>query len=103
MACFAVGVPSALSFNVLAGWHPLAGIPAFAQANLFTLIDELTSNVLLPAVGLAFALFAGWALPPGALDRELLLSARAAAVLRGLLRWGAPAAIAVAALVPMLG
>ncbi|TXH48775.1 MAG: sodium-dependent transporter [Burkholderiaceae bacterium] len=103
VACFAVGVPSALSFNVLAGWHPLAGIPAFAQANLFTLIDELTSNVLLPAVGLAFALFAGWALPPGALDRELLLSARAAAVLRGLLRWGAPAAIAVAALVPMLG
>ena len=101
-ACFLVGVPSALSFNLLDDWYPLRGVAAFATANVFTLIDELTSNVLLPLVGLVFALFAGWALPAGAFVQQLPLPDRVAGALRGLLRWGVPAAIVAAALVPVL-
>ena len=100
--CFAAGIPTLLSFNLWAGWHPLAGVPGFAQATLYDLIDELTSNVLLPLGGLAIAVFAGWALPARALAAELGLSPAAAAMLRAALRYVAPAAITLAALAPVL-
>ncbi|MFH1851569.1 MAG: sodium-dependent transporter [Candidatus Neomarinimicrobiota bacterium] len=48
-----VGVPSALSFNLLADWK-LFGL------TFFDLADFLASNVLLPAGGLAIAVFVAW-------------------------------------------
>jgi NSS family neurotransmitter:Na+ symporter len=68
--CFAAGLSSVFSFNIWSGWHPLAAFPTLAQATVFDLLDELTSNVLLPLGGFALAIFAGWALPPRILDQN---------------------------------
>jgi NSS family neurotransmitter:Na+ symporter len=99
-ACFVAGIATVLSFSAWKGWHPLGALPAFAGATVFDLLDHLTSNVLLPAGGLAISLFAGWALPAAVLEAELKLGARAAACLRHVLRWWAPALILAVALAP---
>jgi hypothetical protein len=55
---------------------------------------------MLPAGGLALALFAGWALPKALLAEELRMTRRGAALLHGLLRWPTPALIALTAVAP---
>lgn len=96
--CFVAGVPTVLSFNLWADWHPLANVPGFATATFFDLIDHLTSNVMLPVGGFALALFSGWAIPARFLREQLRLGGRGAAALLVLLRYVAPAGIAVATL-----
>jgi len=88
--CFVAGLATVFSFNRWSHWSPTP----------YELIDHLTSNVLLPIGGLAIALFAGWALPRSVLSEELRLTPRGAARLRWLLRWAAPALIALTALAP---
>jgi NSS family neurotransmitter:Na+ symporter len=90
--CLVAGLASVFSFNLWSHWTPTP----------FAALDHLTSNVLLPAGGLALALFAGWALPKEVLAGELGLAPRAAALLRWLLRWPTPALIAATALAPAL-
>lgn len=94
--CFLAGVPTVVSFNLWSGWHPLAAVPGFAGATYFDLIDDLTSNVLLPIGGFALALFSGWAIPARFLSEQLRLGTRGTSVLLVLLRYVAPAGIAVA-------
>ena len=53
---------------------------------------------MLPLGGFALAIFAGWALPPRILDKELSLSRTGAVWLHRLLRYVVPAGIAAAAL-----
>ena len=89
-ACFVAGLATVFSFNRWSHWSPTP----------YELIDHLTSNVLLPIGGLAIALFAGWALPASVLAGELRLTPRGGARLRWLLRWAAPALIALTALAP---
>ena len=89
-----------LSFNVWAGWFPLASIPLFATATLFDLIDHLTSNVLLPVGGFGLAIFVGWLVPSPRSADELGLARSALAVLRWLLRYLVPAGIAAATIAP---
>ena len=101
-ACFAGGLVTVLSFNRWAGWHPLAHVPAFAQATAFDLLDDLTSNLMLPIGGFWLCVFAGWALPASLLAEELRLGQAGAARLRWILRYVAPAGIAAAALAPLL-
>jgi neurotransmitter:Na+ symporter, NSS family len=101
--CFATGLATVFSFNLWADWHPLAGVAGFAQATVFDLLDYLTSNVLLPAGGLALALFAGWAVPVRALVAELGLSPAASALLAAMLRYVVPLGIAAVGLAPLLG
>jgi len=91
-ACFAAGLATVFSFNRWAHWRPTP----------FDAIDHLTSNVMLPAGGLALSLFAGWALPRSLLAEELGLGARGAALLRFVLRWVTPALIALLALGPLV-
>jgi NSS family neurotransmitter:Na+ symporter len=91
-ACFAAGLATVFSFNWWSHWRPTP----------FEALDYLTSNVLLPLGGLALALFAGWALPARALAPELGLGERGAARLRFMLRWVAPALIALVALAPAI-
>ncbi len=100
--CWAVGLATVLSFNLWAGWFPLAAMPGLAKATVFELLDHLTSNLLLPIGGLALALFAGWAIPAGVLADELGLGPISAAILRVLLRYVAPAGIAGATLGPLI-
>jgi NSS family neurotransmitter:Na+ symporter len=101
VACFLAGLATVLSFNRWADWYPLAGIPGFAQATVFDLVDHATSNALLPLGGCALAVFAGWALPRAFLAAELGLAPGAAARLHWVLKYVAPAGIAAAALAPL--
>jgi NSS family neurotransmitter:Na+ symporter len=95
--CFVVGIATVLSFNVWSDWHPFGAVVGFETATVFDLLDYLTSNILLPIGGLAIALFAGWAIPERMLVEELGLSPAGGHVLRSLLRYVAPAAIAATA------
>jgi NSS family neurotransmitter:Na+ symporter len=96
--CFVAGIATVLSFNVWKGWHPLGGVTGFESATVFDLLDYLTSNVLLPIGGFAIAAFAGWAVPERMLAEELGLGPRGARILRVILRYVAPAAIAATAI-----
>ena len=101
-ACFATGLGTVFSFNLWAGWYPLAALPGFASATVFELLDYLTSNILLPLGGLGVALFAGWAVPVRALVAELGLSPPAATLLSAMLRYVVPLGIAAVGLGPLL-
>jgi NSS family neurotransmitter:Na+ symporter len=102
-ACtFVAGIATALSFNLWSNWYPLAGLGIASSATVFDLIDQLTSNLLLPLGGLAIASFAGWAVPTRMLVEELRLGTRAARALRLALRYVAPAGIVAATLSSVL-
>lgn len=90
--CFVGGFATVFSFNHLSHWEPTP----------FDLIDHVTSNVMLPLVGLAISLFAGWVLPASLLAGELGLGGRGLFVLRVALRWLAPALIAAVAAASLL-
>lgn len=93
-ACFILGLATVLSFNRWSGWFPLGRIPVLSRSTFFDLLDHLTSNLLLPASGLALAILTGWVLPVNLLAQELQLGERGAAAMRWLLRYVVPAAIA---------
>ena len=103
VACFVVGQATVLSFNHWADLHPLGGIARYADATVFDLLDDLTSQVLLPLGGLAVAVFAAWAMPARFLGGELALRGRPLFGLRVTLRFVAPALIVVAAAASLLG
>jgi neurotransmitter:Na+ symporter, NSS family len=100
--CWALGLASVLSFNVWAGWRPLAWLPGLAPLTVFGALDHVTSNVLLPVGGLGLALFGGWAMPRSLLIAELRLSPAAARVLGLLLSYVVPAGIIAASVLPIL-
>jgi NSS family neurotransmitter:Na+ symporter len=99
--CFLAGIPTVLSFNLLADWHPLSEIAAFERWTFFDMLDNLTSNVLLPVGGLLIALFAGWVLPMTTISEELNLGRRGRMILHGLLRYVVPAGIGAVTLLPL--
>lgn len=92
-SCYLGGIATVLSFSAWADWFPLAGMPPLERATVFDLLDQLTSNVLLPVGGLAIAVFAGWALPPRLLAEELRLGPSAATALSVALRYVVPLGI----------
>jgi NSS family neurotransmitter:Na+ symporter len=99
-ACWILGLGTVFSFNWWANWFPLAALRMFENATLFELLDDLTSNLLLPVGGLGLAIFSGWAIPTRLLADELRLRQPAAKALRFLMRYVAPLGIAAAALAP---
>jgi NSS family neurotransmitter:Na+ symporter len=100
-ACFLAGIATVLSFNLWADWHPAAFLPGLATATAFDLVDQLTSNVLLPAGGFALAVLAGWVLPKTLLAGELRLAPAGAGRLHWILKWVVPAGILAAAFAPL--
>ncbi|MCC7412476.1 MAG: sodium-dependent transporter [Gammaproteobacteria bacterium] len=62
-AAWLLGFGSVLSFNVLADFHPLAFIGAFADKTIFAASEYLSLTLLLPLSGLIVAVFAGWIVP----------------------------------------
>ncbi|MBM3568555.1 MAG: sodium-dependent transporter [Alphaproteobacteria bacterium] len=100
--CWVLGWATVLSFNLGREWRPLGLVPGFEGLGAFELLDQLTSNLLLPLGGLALAILGGWALPHDLLAKELRLGAGAARALRFLLRYFAPAAILATAAAPLL-
>ena len=96
IACAVLGLLSVFSFNILSTWRPLAAI-GLQQATFFDLLDDLTSNVLVPIAGFGLALFGGWIMAPAVLAAELHLTRIGAGLLRVLLRVVVPLAVAAAA------
>ena len=68
------GLGTVLSFNLLADFHPLGFIPAFAERNVFETLDYIVSNFMMPAGGVLIAGLAGWGLSRTASMDELGLS-----------------------------
>jgi NSS family neurotransmitter:Na+ symporter len=97
------GIGCVLSFNVLAGWHPLGAIPIFAGKTLFEVVDFVSGNVLLPIGALLTCVFVGWRLDRATFTAEL----DGAAVFvtqtcRILLRYVCPAAISAVLVAALL-
>jgi len=93
-AMWLAGIGSVLSFNVLAQWHPIDGVPLFAGKTLFEVIDFIASNVLLPVGALLTCVFIGWRLDRTTFAAELGGRTGLAKVCRVLLRYVCPVAIA---------
>jgi NSS family neurotransmitter:Na+ symporter len=102
LGCWLIGIGTVLSFNVWAGWFPLAFLPGFGTATVFDVVDHLTSHLLLPLSGLALAVFGGWIVPERFLAHELGLGSRTTKLLRAVLRYVAAPAILAAGLAPLL-
>jgi len=100
--CFVAGIATVLSFNAWADWRPLARLGIASTATFFDLLDQLTSNLMLPLGGLAIALFAGWAAPQRMLAEELRLGPLGAHAMRFALRYVAPLGIVAATLSTIL-
>ena len=101
--CFVAGLATVLSFNPWDDLHPLGGIPRYTDATIYDLLDDATSQLLLPLGGLALAVFTGWMLPARILGEELELRGAALTGLRMMLRVVAPLAILAAVLASVLG
>lgn len=65
LVIFLIGVPSALSNNLLKDWQLIGG------RNFLDSIDFVATNYLLPLGGLMITLFAGWVLTPAVAKLEL--------------------------------
>ena len=104
LAIWLAGIGSVLSFNVIANWRPLEGIPILVGKTLFEVVDFVSGNVLLPVGALLTCVFVGWRLDRAIFAAELGgATAVWVGVCRILLRYVCPAAIAavlVAALLP---
>lgn len=96
LAAWAIGLLTVFSFSLWSGWRPLMG------ASVYELIDQLTSNLLLPLGGLSLAIFGGWIVPASLIETELRYGARATALLRWSLRYPVPLGIAAATLAPLI-
>jgi NSS family neurotransmitter:Na+ symporter len=101
--CFVVGLATVLSFNEWRDVHPLGSIDRFADATVYDLLDDLTSQVLLPLGGLGLAVFVAWVMPARLLGEGLGLWGVPLQGLRFTLRFVAPGLIALAALVAIVG
>ena len=93
LGAFAIGLPSLLSFNLLANWHPLESVPIFATKTFFDIIDFSIANVMLPLNALLIAVFVGWSVSRATVDEELQLKGKSRALWRFLVRYLAPALI----------
>ena len=92
IAAWIGGLPAMLSFNLWSELRPLAWLGL--DLNVFDAVDGFTSNLLLPACGLALSIFAGWFMPERMYEAELGRAARRLdTALRFLLRWVAPGII----------
>lgn len=102
VACFVVGLATVLSFNRWADFHPLGGIGRFADHTVYDLLDDATSQVLLPLGGLALAVFVAWTLPARFLGRQLRLGGAPLTGLRLTLRFVSPALVVAAAVASVI-
>jgi NSS family neurotransmitter:Na+ symporter len=86
----ALGLPSALSFNLWSGVNILAG------RTFFDFFDLLVSSYLLPLGGLLVAIYTGWFWPEREEKQALFVHGPSRFLFRiwhGLLRWVAPVAL----------
>ncbi len=90
---FAIGIPSALSFNVLETVFPL-DFGMLAGQNYFGVIDGISGKILLPLSGLLTAVFIGWFADRRLTDSENGLDGAMHLIWRFLIAWLCPTAVA---------
>jgi NSS family neurotransmitter:Na+ symporter len=66
-----VGLGSILSFNLWSQWHPLQWLQPFRNMTLYTLIDFVSSNLMLPVGAVMTSVLVGWLCVGPKRDREL--------------------------------
>jgi len=88
---FLVGIPTALSYNVLAGWTIIG------ERSFFDSADLIASNYLLPIAGLLISIYVGWFWSGSEEKEELLASGRSWVypLWHWLIRYVAPVAVAI--------
>jgi len=96
-AAWAVGIAALLSFNVWKDFKPLSFVPAYADKNIFDIMDFTIASILLPFNGLMIALFMGWVVY-GGLKGKLGMAPAIENIWIWCLRLIAPAAIVLIAL-----
>ena len=92
---FLVGVPSALSFNLIEEVYPLDFVPFFADQNFFGIADKFSGQLLLPLSGLITAIFIGWFADRRLIDAENGLDGGLHRLYRFLIAWLCPIAVAL--------
>lgn len=91
--CAVAGFSTVLSFNNWSDVHPLGFLGRYANATIYDLADDATSEFLLPLGGLLIAALVGWIIPSRLLKEELGMKGLPLAAMRFALRWIAPAVI----------
>jgi len=71
LAMWVLGIGSALSFNVLSDFHPLDFISVFEDRTIFSSIDFIMANTLLPVGAFLTAIFIGWFATRDAIREEM--------------------------------
>jgi len=92
LVIFAIGVPSALSSNLLKDWQLIG------ERNFLDSVDFIATNYLLPLGGLLITLFAGWVLTPSVAKAELTKGAAVSwfyPLWRFLIRYVSPVLVAL--------
>jgi neurotransmitter:Na+ symporter, NSS family len=88
------GLGSVFSFNVWSQWHPLQWLGPFRGMTVYSLVDFVSSNVLLPVSAVLTSVLVGWVCVGPVRDRELAVEAPAVQRISWLLlRYACPVAI----------
>ena len=98
-----LGILSALSFNELAEFRPLAFIPIFAEANFFDALDGVTAKLFMPIGAILTCIFVGWVADAKLIDDENGLDGVLHQTWRALVRYVCPLALAAIMLVGLFG
>ncbi len=85
-----LGILSALSFNELADFRPLALIPIFSEANFFDALDGVTAKLFMPIGAILTCIFVGWVADAKLIDDENGLDGVLHQVWRALVRFVCP-------------
>jgi NSS family neurotransmitter:Na+ symporter len=90
------GLGTVFSFSSLSDFYPLDFLPAFESRTIFSSLDYLVSNFMMPLGGVLIAILAGWGLSGQATRDELATPGdRLYGMWRLLVRYLVPAAIAL--------
>lgn len=98
-----LGALSALSFNELADFRPLAFIPIFADANFFDALDGVTAKLFMPIGAILTCIFVGWVADVKLVDTENGLDGWLHKFWRFLVRFLCPLALAAIFILGIFG
>ena len=90
-----LGVLSALSFNEMADFRPLAFVPIFAEANFFDALDGVTAKLFMPIGAILTCIFVGWFADSKLIDQENGIDGALHQIWRALVRFVCPAVLLV--------
>lgn len=95
IGAYVIGIACLLSLSVWSDIRLLGFWPIFAEADIFSTIDDFTAKVLLPFAALLMAIFVGWRADKKLVENETGLEGGTFALWRFLVCWLAPTAVAL--------